>query len=202
MNGIIIGLSIAAPVGPIGLLCIRRTLNQGRLHGFVSGLGAASADSCYGIVAALGLTVVARFLTDQATWLNLAGSIVLFYLAYSTSKVSVINDPARTKPSNEGYLNAYGSTLLLTLTNPMTILSFAGIFAGMNIDQGSGSSLWLVLGVFIGSALWWMLLCLIVGLLKRMIGQKTLRTINLASAFILAAFGIYSLYQFGVRIGG
>ncbi len=202
IKGIIIGLSMAAPVGPIGLLCIRRTLNQGKMHGFVSGLGAATADASYGLVAALGLTVISRFLTDQAMWMNLLGSLFLFFLAYTTAKAPVVNLPARTNSNNDSYWSSYGSTLLLTITNPMTILSFAGIFAGMNMNERSISSLWLVFGVFMGSALWWVWLSVLVGLLKRMIGVKTLRGINVGSALLLAAFGLYSLYQFGVRIGG
>jgi threonine/homoserine/homoserine lactone efflux protein len=201
IKGLIIGVSIAAPVGPIGLLCIRQTLNQGRRFGFVSGMGAATADACYGLVAALGLTVIAQFLTDQAIWLNMIGSAFLFYLAYTTARASVF-DQDRLSQSSKGYWSTYGTTLFLTLTNPLTIISFAGIFAGMNISEGTDASLWLVLGVFMGSALWWVLLSVTVGLLKRMINLTALKWINYASALILLGFGLYSLYQFGIGIGG
>jgi threonine/homoserine/homoserine lactone efflux protein len=164
-------------------------------------MGAATADACYGLIAALGLTVIAQFLTDQAVWLNLIGAAFLIYLAYTTARAPVSRHEGLNS-SSKGYWSTYGKTLFLTLTNPLTIISFAGIFAGMNIGQGSDTSLWLTLGVFLGSVLWWIFLCLIVGLMKRMVNVATLRWINYGSAFVLVGFGLYSLYQFGIGIGG
>src|SRR3990170_1865269 len=127
LKGVLLGFSIAAPVGPIGVLCIRRTLAQGRLSGFVSGLGAATADAVYGIVAAFGVTFVSNLLIQQAPWLRLFGGLFLCFLGVRTllAKPSEKACPERGK----GLIDDYGSTFLLTLTNPLTILSFAGIFA-------------------------------------------------------------------------
>lgn len=166
VKGLIIGISIAAPVGPIGLLCIRKTLNQGRLHGFISGMGAATADAGYGLIAALGLSVVAQFLKDQALWLNLIGVAFLLYLAYTTARAPV-SVQEKLQNSGQGYWRTYGTTLFLTLTNPLTIFSFGAIFSGLNVSEKSETSLWLVLGVFMGSAIWWILLCQIVGMAKK-----------------------------------
>ena len=135
LKGILIGVTIAAPVGPIGILCIRRTLAEGRLAGFISGLGAATADAMYGAIAAFGLTFISVFLINQSFWLRLGGGLFLIYLGIK-SFLSVPSQGADLNPKssrNESVLNYYGSTLFLTLTNPITIISFAAIFAGFGI---------------------------------------------------------------------
>src|SRR5881396_291761 len=159
LRGIAIGFSIAAPVGPIGVLCIQRALAQGRLCGFASGLGAATADAVYGCVAGFGLTAVSDLLVTQQTWLQLIGGLFLCYLGVK----NFFARPAQSAAAPKGgaLTGAYASTFLLTLTNPMTILSFAGVFAGLGFGGGAtdyaGAAL-LVSGVFLGSALWWLLL--------------------------------------------
>src|SRR5512143_860107 len=130
LRGLIIGFSIAAPVGPIGVLCIRRTLSDGRLYGFVSGLGAATADACYGTIAALGLTIVSTFLVEQANWLRLLGGLYLCYLGLKTFRSRPADRAVEATTREHGLLGAYASTLFLTLTNPLTILSFLAVFAG------------------------------------------------------------------------
>ncbi|MFC4307329.1 LysE family translocator [Cohnella boryungensis] len=196
IKGIILGFSIAAPVGPIGLLCIRTTLSQGRAFGFVSGLGAATADAMYGTLAALGLTVISHFLIQQSAWINLVGALFLIYLAYRTFGAPAASADEQKDAGIKGsYLRTFGTTLLLTLTNPLTIVSFAGIFAGMNIGPASESSVQLVLGVFLGSALWWLFLSGTVGLLQRMISSRLMKRINTLSALVLLGFGVYSLYR-------
>jgi LysE type translocator len=124
LRGLVIGFSIAAPVGPIGVLCIRRTLADGRAAGFFSGLGAATADALYGAVAAFGLTAISSVLIGQATWLRLGGGLFLCYLGIKTflARPAAEATPARAT----GLIGAYVSTLLLTLANPTTILSFVG----------------------------------------------------------------------------
>src|SRR5690242_13032805 len=131
LRGLLLGFSIAAPVGPIGVLCIRRTLADGRVVGFVSGLGAATADAFYGAVAGFGLTVISALLIEQRFWLRLIGGGFLLYLGVRT----VLARPAERAASagGKGLAGAYGSTLFLTLTNPLTILSFAAIFAGLGV---------------------------------------------------------------------
>jgi threonine/homoserine/homoserine lactone efflux protein len=193
LRGLLIGLSIAAPVGPIGVLCIRRTLSSGRLVGFVSGLGAASADATYGAVAAFGLTAISSLLIGARPWIHLLGGVFLCYLGARTFLSAPAERAART--DGRGLPGAYASTLGLTLTNPATILSFAAIFAGLGIAQGSGygPAAWLVLGVFIGSASWWLLLSNAIGLLRARIGPRQLRWVNRVSGVILLAFGLVAL---------
>ena len=194
VRGLIIGFSIAAPVGPIGVLCIRRTLAQGRVAGLVSGLGAASADAVYGCVAAVGLTFVSDFLVGQTFWLGVVGGAFLCWLGVKTflSKPSGQAAPA----SGGGLSGAYASTFLLTLTNPMTILSFAAIFAGLGLASLRGdraSAGLLVLGVFLGSAAWWLLLSGGVGLFREKFDARAMQWVTRISGGIITAFGILAL---------
>lgn len=194
LNGMLLGFSIAAPVGPIGILCLRKTLTQGRSFGFVAGLGAASADAVYGSMAALGLTVISHFLIRYSPWVQLLGAIFLLYLAYTTFR-SPVTQATEADIAKTNYLKTFITTFFLTLTNPLTILSFIGIFAGMNIASGSVSSVYLIVGVFLGSAAWWLILSTVAGLLRQMIRPHVMKMINLFSGLILLAFGIYSLYS-------
>jgi threonine/homoserine/homoserine lactone efflux protein len=194
LRGIILGFSIAAPVGPIGVLCIRRTLAYGRATGFVSGLGAATADMCYGAIAAFGLTAISSLLVSQSSWIRLIGGTFLCYLGIRT----LLSKPAAQAAATGvyGLAGAYTSTLLLTLTNPATILSFVAIFAGLGLASttgGYGASALLVLGVFLGSALWWLLLSTIVGLLRTRLDLRALRWVNRLSGVILLGFGVFAL---------
>jgi threonine/homoserine/homoserine lactone efflux protein len=192
LRGLIIGFSIAAPVGPIGVLCIRRTLVHGRITGFVSGLGAASADALYGAVAGFGLTIVSSFLVDQQSLLRIVGGVFLCYLGIKTLRARPSDHAAETRSMNGGLGGAYVSTLLLTLTNPATILSFAAIFAGVGIaesGEGVGSALTLVAGVFCGSAAWWLLLSGGVSLLRNVFTPARMRWVNWVSGAILMGFG-------------
>jgi threonine/homoserine/homoserine lactone efflux protein len=196
VKGLLLGFSIAAPVGPIGLLCIRRSLSDGRLAGFVSGLGAATADAAYGMVAVLGLTAVTNLLLEQRHWLRLAGGVFLLYLGVMTVRATPARAEARSA-ARQSLRTAYGSTLALTLTNPMTILSFAGIFAGLGVSAPGGGA-WpaglLVLGVFLGSAAWWLLLSATAGWLGARLQHDRLRIVNIASGAIIGGFGAWQLW--------
>lgn len=196
-KGMIIGVGIAAPVGPIGLLCIQRTLNDGRVAGLASGLGAATADALYGVVAAFGLTVISAFLVDQRTALALVGGAMMLYLGIRT----FLAKPAAEAAQPSGYVrgslaSAYASTLLLTLTNPMTILMFLAIFAGAEVAQTGGDwigPLLMVVGVFLGSAVWWITLSTLVALLRKRITPAILLWMNRAAGILLFAFGVVAL---------
>ena len=193
-KGLIIGLSIAAPVGPIGVLCIQRTLAKGRLAGLSTGLGAATADGIYGLIAGFGITLISSFLISQQTWIRLLGGIFLCYLGIST----FISKPAEIAATIEegGLIGSYFSTLLLTLTNPMTIISFMGIFASLgSLTQNNNytSAAILVLGVFLGSALWWLMLSFIVSTLRSKFRPTELKWINKLSGTIIVVFGLATL---------
>jgi len=138
LRGLVIGFSIAAPVGPIGVLCIRRTLTDGRLVGFSCGLGAASADAAYGCVAAFGLTTLSEFLVGQQFWLRLVGGVFLLCLGMKAFLQRPAEREAAASGPSKGFAGAYASTFVLTITNPTTILSFAAIFAGLGLVETSG----------------------------------------------------------------
>jgi predicted secreted hydrolase/threonine/homoserine/homoserine lactone efflux protein len=194
-RGLLIGLAIAAPVGPIGVLCIRRTLAQGRTTGFVTGLGAATADAVYGSIAGFGLAFLSGFLVQQQTWLRLGGGLFLLYLGART----LLRRPAEMEIETDakGYLGAYLSTFFLTLTNPMTILSFTAVFAGLGIGSqaggGYGAAGLLVVGVFAGSASWWLVLSGLVGVLRKKMDLAKLTWVNRVSGAVIIAFGAAAL---------
>lgn len=195
IKGVVLGFSIAAPVGPIGVLCIRRTLSNGMVSGILSGLGTATADALYGCIAAFGLTVISAFLVDNQSHFRLIGGLFLLYLGYTTFRS---NPPALDNAggSGKGLLGDYVSSLFLTLTNPMTIISFAAIFAGLGVGQTSGNFALaglLVFGVFIGSMLWWLILSRMVIIFRSRLDQKRLKWANQFSGIVIAAFGIVSL---------
>ena len=194
LRGLLIGFSIAAPVGPIGVLCIRRTLAEGRLAGFLSGMGAASADMFYGAVAAFGLTAVQDILLGQSNWLRLVGGIFLLYLGVKTFLSKPAEQAARS--SRGGLFGAYLSTFFLTITNPITILSFIAIFAGLRLGETNGNyttASTMVLGVFLGSATWWFTLSFVVGLLRDRFNASWKIWINRIAGVIISSFGIIVL---------
>jgi threonine/homoserine/homoserine lactone efflux protein len=191
LRGLLIGFSIAAPVGPIGVLCIRRTLTEGRLAGFLSGMGAASADMFYGAVAAFGLTAIQDVLLGQSDWLRLVGGTFLLYLGVKTFLAKPAEQAA--KSSRGGLFGAYLSTFFLTITNPITILSFIAIFAGLRLAETDGNyttASTMVLGVFLGSATWWFTLSFVVGLLRDRFNTSWKIWINRIAGMIIFSFGI------------
>ena len=193
LKGLIVGLSIAAPVGPIGVLCIRRSLANGRTVGFVTGLGAATADAVYGAVAAFGLTTVSSFLVGQKLSLALLGGAFLCYVGIRTFLAPPASEAASSKTTT--LLSSYISTVFLTLSNPATILSFIAIFAGFGLGTSVEykSATLLVAGVFIGSASWWLILSNGVSYFRDRLNRDAMRWVNRFSGMILFAFGSYSV---------
>ncbi|UHA72686.1 LysE family translocator [Paenibacillus sp. 481] len=191
LKGTMLGFLIAAPVGPIGVLCIRRTLSQGRLYGLVSGLGAAMADVIFGCIAAFGLTFITQFMLDQQSWIKLIGGIFLCVLGIKCMKSKPEGKPAPS--SKSGLLKAFISTFLLTLSNPITIILFLGLFAALGLSQGGStfSGYVLVLGVFIGSVFWWLLLSLGIGWFRKFMNDNFLVWLNRISGSVLICFGGY-----------
>jgi threonine/homoserine/homoserine lactone efflux protein len=192
-RGVVLGFTIAAAVGPISLLCIRRTLAEGRAVGFVSGLGVATADGTYGAIAAFGLTAISDVLVDQRRALGLIGGVFLLWLAWRTIR-SVPGDAATAPRRRGGLPGAYLSTLALTLTNPMTILSFAALFVGLGVTGGdaAGAAV-LTFGVFIGSAAWWVVLVTMVGAMRTRITPTWLRRVNIGSGLLIGAFALVAI---------
>ncbi len=190
LKGVAAGLLIAAPVGPVGVLCVHRTLAWGRIHGLLSGLGAAVADALFAVIVAFGLGFVSDFLLTQQKWLRLGGGILLLLLGIKNllSKPPA-PDVAETQRSLAG---DSASAFVLTVTNPITILSFIGVFAALGVTgentlvEADG----LVLGVFSGSALWWLTISGGVGLIRRVMETVFLRRVHIVSGVVLLLFGI------------
>ncbi len=194
IKGILIGFGIAAPVGPIGILCIKRTLHAGRLAGFASGLGAACADTAYGVIAGFSLTTISSFLLKIQTPLQLIGGFFLLYLGFKIFREKPAKAAANV--NERGILKDFSSTFALTFTNPLTILSFMAIFAGLGLAEGMNAisnSIQLVGGVFIGSALWWLILAEIVTLFRKRVTDKLLTMINRGAGTLIFLFGIGAL---------
>jgi threonine/homoserine/homoserine lactone efflux protein len=193
-RGLVLGFTIAAAVGPISLLVIRRTLAEGRVVGLVSGMGVATADGAYGAIAAFGLTAVTDLLIDWRRALGIVGGVFLLWLAWRTLRSVPGEAAAETGPPRRGLPGAYLSTLGLTLTNPMTILSFAALFVGLGVSGGDiiGATL-LTLGVLAGSALWWVVLTSVVGALRTRLTTGGLRRVNVASGLLIGAFAVAAI---------
>ena len=196
-KGLILGFSVAVPVGPIGVLCINRTLNKSYMSGIVSGLGAASADLIYGLIAGLGLTIISNFLISQKLWIQGIGLIFLFYLGVKT----LMKKEAKiefNKNQYIGMLNDYFTTFVLTIANPVTILFFLAVFSGIglpNPENEKFATIPLVLGVFIGSGIWWLFLSGLTHKLKKKISGKILKRIDLVSGLLIIAFGLFIVFD-------
>ncbi|MFZ5791077.1 MAG: LysE family translocator [Pseudomonadota bacterium] len=196
LKGLAIGFAIAAPVGPIGLLCIRRSLTQGRLAGFVTGLGAAAADGLYGAIGAFGVTAISALLVGQQGWLGLAGGLFLVWLGLSGMRQPLPTEAATAPRGARHLAGFFASTFALTLTNPATILSFAAVFAGLGLG-GAGSHVAaaaMIAGVFLGSAAWWLLLSGAVAWLGSRLGPAVLVWVNRLSGLVLLGFGAAAIW--------
>ena len=185
-KGIAVGIVIALPVGPVGVLCMRRTLYEGVAYGLVSGLGAALADSLYGVVAGFGLTFIRDSLLLERDWLGAVGGLFLIAAGW---KAMIKTGEYRPEPlAGERMAYAFGSTFALTLANPVTILAFAAIFAQIGVDAAAGYAgiALLVGGVFLGSLLWWVGLCFAVKALRR-VGLTRLGRLSGAALMVSGA---------------
>jgi len=194
LKGLAFGFILAATVGPMWVLCFRRTIEHGALAGFVSGMGIAVADGLYGAVAAFGLTAVSGFLIGQSYWIGLIGALFLVYLGIG----ALVAKPARIEDKAERteteLIRAFLSTLGLTLANPPTILAFVAIFAGLGLAAGDfGSAARVVLGVFLGSASWWIVLAAGANRLRRRAGPKLFRAINIVSGLSILGFAFWQV---------
>lgn len=196
-KGLAFGFILAATVGPMWVLCLRRTIASGALVGLVSGMGIAVADGFYGAVAAFGLTAISGFLLAQGFWLGLLGAAFLLYLGVKTLLAKPVPLQAEEKSATAGLAGAFLSTLGLTLANPPTILAFAAIFAGLGLVSTSdyAAAAWIVLGVFLGSAIWWIILAAVAGKLRHRLGPGLMRTINLTSGITILAFAGWQLLK-------
>jgi threonine/homoserine/homoserine lactone efflux protein len=194
VKGAGIGFAVAAPVGPIGMLCIRTTLERGRVAGFASGLGAALADAIFGTIGVLGITALSDVINAERFWLELFGG--LFVVAFGIHLG--LKKPAMPNGEVDIPVNVWADflkTFLLTLANPSTILTFMAIFAGVpGAAQPELALAWvIILGVFLGSAGWWLCLTTGVGIIRHRISDRALHWLNWSAGLLLVAFGFYTL---------
>jgi threonine/homoserine/homoserine lactone efflux protein len=197
IRGIMIGFLAAVPIGPINVLCIQRTLNHGRIIGFVSGLGAATIDALYGGIAWIGLSTISHILSGYHLWISLLGGTFLFYLGIRIIAAKY-REHASSDRDAKNFVAAYTSTLFLTLANPSTIFSYGlllAVFGGEHLHRGIGSASLLVPGVFIGSAVWWAALSGIVGMIRSRMNATGLKWVNRISGAIVAGAGLYILLK-------
>ena len=191
LKGLAFGFVLAATVGPMWVLCFRRTVAYGALTGFVSGMGIAVADGLYGAVAAFGLTAISGFLLAYRFWIGLVGGVFLVYLGVKTLLSGPAADGETARPA--GLAQAFASTLGLTLANPPTILAFAAIFAGLGLAASAdyAAAALVTLAVFLGSAAWWVVLAAGAGALRGQLGPRRLRAINVVSGVTILAFALW-----------
>ncbi|MGH9399558.1 MAG: LysE family translocator [Thermoanaerobaculia bacterium] len=191
VKGLVVGFLLAAPVGPIAVLCVHRTLSQSRLTGFLSGLGAAAADAIYGCIAALGLTLISTLLIEHRNWLQVVGGGFLCIVGVRTFFSKAVE--RQGAPRWPGLVGAFFSALSLTLTNPMTFLAFAAIFASVGLGSVRDSRIdigALVAGVFLGSALWWTILIAGAHAFRSRMTMERLGKLNRVAGVIVFGVGL------------
>jgi len=195
IKGFLIGIAVAAPIGPVGLLCLRRSIVDGKLRGFITGMGAAVADAMMAIVAAFGMTAILSFVEGHRSSFQIAGGAVLMVMGVAAMKAK---PPTRTKGQlhTPGLTKAFFSTIVLTLANPVTIGSLLLLFSAFGVSLGTDN--WqnpvkLVAGVFLGSAAWWLLLSHFAEWFGRKLNTNLLRSINIGTGVMLCLLGAYQL---------
>jgi len=194
LQGIITGFALAVPIGPIGILCIKRSLTDGSRSGLVVGLSGASADVVYALSAAFGVRLIVDFVSEQEVWIRLFGALLLMAVGFHMLRSRPAANPSRASRNPE--TRSYLSTLLLALTNPMTLFAFVAAFTSMGVqslmDEPSSLVL-LILGVFVGSFAWFCLLAGLARRFRRTIGTRGTDLINRIAGALLMTFGIIGL---------
>lgn len=193
-KGVFVGFVIAAPVGPVGIMCIHRSICQGKIAGYVSGVGAALADTLFGAIAAFGFSFLSGALIDHNDWLRFVGGTVLCLIGLRSVFTRKLPPPAT--PDRKDLVGDFVSAFLVTLTNPITVISFAAIYAAMNIPSLGSDIRWgvaLTVGVFVGATAWWFLLTIVAGAFHGRVADRSVLWINRVSGGVIAVFGVLLL---------
>jgi threonine/homoserine/homoserine lactone efflux protein len=193
-KGIVVGIIIATPVGPVGTLCVQRTLTEGKVNGFLTGLGAITADVIFGLIAAFGLTVVSNFLIDQQEWIRLLGGIIICLIGIRVFFVNTQKKMAPTRSPN--HVSAFGSAFLIAITNPITVITFAVMFAGFGLVGSNaqyGSASLTVFGVFVGSGFIWLTLWGMTLMFRERFDFGRMKWINKIAGIVILIFGVSTL---------
>ncbi|MDR1762258.1 MAG: LysE family translocator [Bacteroidales bacterium] len=193
IEGFIIGIIVSIPLGPIGVLCIQRTLLQGRRSGFVSGIGAATADSSFAFIAGFGLSFIAKFFEEQHFYIMLAGASVLIFLGFRLFFTNTIRQVRKYKINKSNPFSDFFSVFALTLSNPVTILFFGLVFTSLGLVKHSIiHTLTIVGGVFLGACTWWFILCSLVSVFRNLFKLRVIFWINKAAGVLIVLFGIFA----------
>jgi len=205
LSGVGMGLFAAVPIGPVNLICIRRSFAFGTVNGFVSGLGAALGDGIFAAITGFGLTWIAQLIEGYATVIELAGGAMMVWMGYRIFVAPPVLRCPDDKNDSEGtnLAHAMASTFLLTITNPATLLAFTVFFAGLGGLAGGAGTFhdagFVVAGVILGSAGWWLALTSFIGLYHTRIDEKAMRRINRGSGFLVAVFGLVVLIHLAIK---
>lgn len=196
LNGVLVGFTASMPLGPIGVLCIQKTISKGRMAGFVSGMGAATADTIYAIIAGFGLTFISNFIVNQQFYLRIGGAVICFYLGLKIFRTNPAIQLRRESQRGQNIWTDYLSILFLTISNPLTLLLFGAVFAGFGIIQGNAdfkSIFLLVCGVFMGALSWWTLLTGFVNLFRSKFRLKRVWWLNKITGMLIILFSFVAL---------
>ncbi len=193
VKGLIVGIIVAAPMGPVNIICIHRTIIRGRIDGFMTGMGGVIGDAVFAIIAALGLTAASVFVEENEFWFRLPGGLMLLVIAGLVWRRHPHIGADDT--SSTGLVRSVAATFLLTISNPITVAAFAFLFVSYGLTTGFDyvAAATVVGGVIAGSALWWLVLVSTVGLLHGHIEDRHLETFNRIAAVAVFLFGIYAI---------
>ena len=197
IKGLIVGFLASIPLGPVGVLCIQRTINKGRTSGVFSGMGAATVDSFYALVAAFGLTFIINFIVEQQFYIQLIGGGVLIFLGVKIFNTNPIRQIRRHRRKKNKLIEDYFSVFLLTLSNPLALFLFVAAFAGIGMvgsDNRSLKSSFIILGVFLGAMIWWFALTFFINLFRKKFRLKQLWWINKIAGLIIIIFGTAAMF--------
>ena len=206
LSGVVMGLIAAVPVGPVNLICIRRTFAFGPLNGFMSGLGAALGDGVFAAITGFGLSWIAQLIEGYSTLIYLVGGAMMVWFGFRTFFAAPVPRCQDERPDSGGsnLFNAMLSTFALTVTNPATLLFFTGMFAGLSgLAGGAGSyseAAFVVIGVVAGSAAWWLVLTTVIGLFHTRIDERAMRIINRVSGLLVGIFGLVVLVHLALKL--
>ena len=200
-DGLVVGFLASVPLGPIGVLCIQRTLNKGRMSGFVSGIGAASSDFIYAIIAGYSVSFVTKFIEEQLFLIKILGAVILLVLGLKIYLTNPVVQMRKQRKRSAGLVQDYVSTFLLTITNPLAIFLFIAAFSIVGGERNFLTQSGLMCGVFIGASLWWLTLTSLVGLFRKKLSLRRLYWINKIAGsviiiLVLVSFAVMMVKEF------
>jgi len=196
IKGLIVGFLASIPLGPVGILCIQRTINKGRFPGIISGMGSATVDAFFALVAAFGLTYIINFIEEQQFYIQFIGGAVMILLGVKIFNTNPIKQIRRHRKKKNKLIEDYLSVLILTLSNPLAIFLFVAAFASIGLVTSKDSSLksWMIIfGVFLGAMLWWATLTFFVDLFRKKFRLKQLWWINKIAGVLVVVFGVVAM---------